>query len=139
MLSQNDALSKCLILKTNYRKVLKILINSLKDTGKWAQFNKAAVVQPTYLLKRGRTLSGEEFDHYAKILIMPGLYRGTNLDAYLEPIRRSSMEHFCKNNQRVKAADNFRKNASSQIFDRVLNTPLSSEKLPQECEYMTKH
>ena len=37
----------------NYRKVLKVLINSLKDIGKWAQFYKAAVVQPTYLLKRG--------------------------------------------------------------------------------------
>ena len=36
----------------NYRKVLKVLINSLKDIGKWAQFYKAAVVQPTYLLKK---------------------------------------------------------------------------------------
>ena len=44
MLSQNDALSKFLILTTNYRKLVKILVNSLKDVGKWAQFYKAAVV-----------------------------------------------------------------------------------------------
>ena len=62
------------------------------------------------------------------------LYRGTTLEAYLEPSRRSTMEHFYKNNQRVKAVNNFRKNASSHTFDRDLNTPLSSEKLQQECE-----
>ena len=84
-----------------------------------------------------RALSEEKFNHYAKILITPILYRGATLKAYLEPIRRSTMEHFCKNNQQLKAVNNFRKSASFQMFDRVLNTPLSSEKLLQECECMT--
>ena len=46
-------------------------MNSLKDISKWIQFYKAAAVQPTYLLKE------ENFNHYAKILITPILYRGT--------------------------------------------------------------
>ena len=82
-----------------------------------------------YIFTKKRTPSEEKFNHYAKILITPILYRGTTLEAYLEPSRRSTMEHFCKNNQRVKAVNNFRKNASSQMFDRVLNTLLSSEKV----------
>ena len=90
-----------------------------------------------YIFTKKRTPSEEKFNHYAKILITPILYRGTTLEAYLEPSRRSTMEHFCKNNQRLKAVYNFRKNASSQMFDRILNTLLSSEKLLQECEYMT--
>ena len=53
-----------------------MLINSLKDIGKWAQFYKAAVAQPTYLLKK-RTPSEGKFNNYAKILITPILYRGT--------------------------------------------------------------
>ena len=40
---------------------------------------------------------------------MPILYRGTTLEAYLEPSQRSTIEHFCKNNQQVKAVNNFRK------------------------------
>ena len=90
-----------------------------------------------YIFTKKRTPSEEKFNHYAKILITPILYRGTTLEAYLEPSRRSTMEHFCKNNQRVKTVNNFGKSSSSQMFDRVLNTPLSSEKLLQECEYMT--
>ena len=90
-----------------------------------------------YIFTKKRTPSEEKFNHYAKILITPISYRGTTLEAYLEPSRRSTMEYFCKNNQRVKAANNFRKNTSSQMFNRVLNTPLSSEKILQECEYMT--
>ena len=117
-----------MILTTNYRKVLKILVNSLKDIGKWAQFYKAAAAQPTYLLKK-RTPSEGKFNNYAKILITPILYRGTTLEAYFELSCRSTMEHICKNNQRLKAVDNFRKNASSQMFDRVLSTPLSSKKV----------
>ena len=122
-----DALPKeFLILTTNYRKVQKFLINSLKGIGKWAQFYKAAVAQPAYLLKK-RTPSAEKFNNYAKILIAPILFRGTTLEEYLEPSRRSRMKHFCKNNQRVKAVNNFRENASSQMFDRVLSTPLTSK------------
>ena len=56
-------------------------------------------------------------------------YRGTTLEAYLEPSRRSTMGHFCKNHQRLKVVNNFRKNASSKMFDRVLNTPLSFKKV----------
>ena len=124
-----DALPKeFLILTTNYRKVQNILINSLKGIGKWAQFYKAAVAQPAYLLKK-RTPSAEKFNNYAKIIITPILYRGTTLEAYLEPSHRSTMEDFCKYNQRVKAVNNFCKNASSQMFDRVLSTPLSSKKV----------
>ena len=93
-------------------------MNSLKDIGKWAQFYKAAVAQPTYLLKM-RAPSEGKFNNYAKILITSILYRGTTLEAYLEPSRRSTMEHFCKNNQPLKAVKNFRKNASSQVFGRV--------------------
>ena len=124
-----DALPKeFLILTTNYRKVQNILINSLKGIGKGAQFYKAAAAQPAYLLKK-RTPSAEKFNNYAKIIITSILYRGTTLEAYLEPSHRFTMEHFCKNNQRVKAVNNFRKNASSQMFDRVLSTPLSSKKV----------
>ena len=90
-----------------------------------------------YTFTKKKTPSEEKFNHYAKILITSILYRGTTLEAYLEPSRRSTMEHFCKNNQHVKAINNFRKSASSQMFGRILNTPLSSEKLLQECEYMT--
>ena len=36
-----------------------------------------------------------------------------------------------------EAVTNFFKNALSQTLDLVLNTPLSSERLLQECEYMT--
>ena len=121
-----------LILTTNYRKVLKILIKSLKDISKWAQFYKAAAAQPTYLLKKG-TLSEGTFNNYAKVLITPILYTETTLEAYLESSRRSTMDYFCKNNQRLKAFNNFRKNASSQMFDRVLNTPLSSKKVRSSC------
>ena len=120
-----------MILTTNYRKVLKILMNSFKDLGKWAQFYKAAVVQPTYLLKRG-LLPGKNL-----IITLKFLHRATTLEVYLEPSRRSMMEHFYKNNQRLRAVNNFRKNASFQMFHRVLNTPLSPEKLLQEWEYMT--
>ena len=124
-----DALPKeFLILTTNYRKVQNILINSWKGIGKWAQFCKAAVAQPAYLLKK-RTPSAEKFNNYAKIIITSILYRETTLEAYLEPSHRFTMEHFCKNNQRVKAVNNFRKNASSQMFYRVLSTPLSSKKV----------
>ena len=90
-----------------------------------------------YIFTKKRTPSGEKFNHYTKILITPTLYRRTTLEAYLEPSRRSTMEHYCKNNQRVKAVNNFHKSTSFQTFDRVLNTPLSSEKTLQECEYMT--
>ena len=69
----------------------------------------------------------EKFNNYAKILLAPILFRGTTLEEYLEPSRRSTMKHFCKNNQRVKAVNNFCENASSQMFDRVLSTPLSSK------------
>ena len=116
---------------TNYRKELNILINSLKDLGKWAQFYKAAVVQPTFLLKRGL------LPRKNLIITLKFLHRATTLEAYLEPSRRSTMEHFYKNNQRLRAVNNFRKNASFQMLHRVLNTPLSSEKLLQEWEYMT--
>ena len=113
---------------TNYRKAVKILINSLTDIGKSAQFYKPALAQPIYLLKK-RTSSEGKFNNYTNILIMPIQYRGTTLEAYLEPSRRSTIGHFCKNNQRLKAVNNFRKNASCQMFDRVLNTPLSSKKV----------
>ena len=56
-------------------------------------------------------------------------FRGTTLEAYLEPSRRSTTGHFCKNNQRLEAFNNFPKNASLQMFDRVLNTPLGFKKL----------
>ena len=39
------------------------------------------------------------------------------------------MEHFCKNNKWLNAVNNSHKSASSQMFDRVLNTPLSSKKV----------
>ena len=132
-----DALPKeFLILTTNYRKVQNILINSLKGIGKGAQFYKAAAAQPAYLLKK-RTPSAEKFNNYAKIIITPILYRGTTLELYFEPSHRSTMEHFCKNNQRVKGVNNFHKSALFQMFDRVLNTSMSFEKLLQGCEYMT--
>ena len=35
-----------------------------------------------------------------------------------------------------EAVSNFFKNALSHMLDWVLNTPLSSERLVQECEYM---
>ena len=90
-----------------------------------------------YIFTKKRTPSEEKFSHYAKILITLILYRRTTLEAYLEPSRRSTMKHFCKNNQRVKAVNNFCISTSFQLFDRVLNTPLSSEKLLQEYEHMT--
>ena len=64
-----------------------------------------------YIFIKKRAPLVEKFNHYAKILITPVLYRGTTLEAYLEPSRRSTIEHFCKNNQRVKAVNNFRKSA----------------------------
>ena len=43
--------------------------------------------------------------------------------AYVEPSRRFTMELYCKNNY-------FRKKASSQMFDWVLNTPLHNTLFP---------
>ena len=45
-------------------------------------------------------------------------------EAYLETSRTSTMELFGENSQRLLAPDYFRKKASSQMFDWVLNTPL---------------
>ena len=46
-------------------------------------------------------------------------------EACLEPSRTSTMELFCKNSERFVAINYFRKNIPSQMFDRVLNTPLA--------------
>ena len=89
----------------------------------------------SYIFSKKRTPSEEKCNNHAKIIITV-LYRRATLETHLEPSRRSTMENFCKNNQRLKVANNFHKSASSQMFGRVLNTPLSSEKCLQECEYM---
>ena len=49
-----------------------------------------------YRFTKKRTPFEEKFNHYAKILTTPILYRGTTLEAYLEHSRRSAIEHFCK-------------------------------------------
>ena len=90
----------------------------------------------SYIFSKKRTPSEKKCNNHAKIIITPVLYRRATLETHLEPSRRSTMENFCKNNQRLKVANNFHKSASSQMFGRVLNTPLSSEKCLQECEYM---
>ena len=59
-----------------------------------------------YIFTKKRTPTEEKINNYAKILITPILYRGASLEAYLEPSRRSAMEHFC---QRLKAVNNFAK------------------------------
>ena len=69
----------------------------LKDISAWVQFYKAAVVQPTYLLKGG-LLQRKILIIMLKILSTSIQYRGTTLEAYLEPSRTSTMELFCKNN-----------------------------------------
>lgn len=46
----------------------------------------------------------------------------TSTEAYVEPSTISKMELFCEYNQRLNAVNCFRKKASSQIFDWVLNT-----------------
>ena len=90
-------------------------MNSLKDVSKWGQFYKAALK--------------ENFNNHAKIPIAPILNRGTTREAYLEPSRISAMELFYKNYQRLEAVNNFQKNASSQMFGRILNTSMNSERV----------
>ena len=46
------------------------------------------------------------------------------LEVYLEPIRTSMIESFCKNSERILAVNYFCKNIPSQMFNWVLNTPL---------------
>ena len=45
-------------------------------------------------------------------------------DVYLESSRTSTIEILCKNSSRLQAVNYFRKNAPSQMFVLVLNTPL---------------
>ena len=40
-----------------------------------------------------------------------------------------SLEHFCRNSQRVKAVGCFSRGAPALMFDGVLNTTLSEEKV----------
>ena len=46
------------------------------------------------------------------------------LEVYLEPIRTSMIDGFCKNSERILAVNYFCKNIQSQMFNWVLNTPL---------------
>ena len=45
-------------------------------------------------------------------------------DAYLGRFQTSVMELFCANSERLKTINNFRKQASSHIFYKVINKPL---------------
>ena len=45
-------------------------------------------------------------------------------ETYLWPCQTYVIEFFCKNNERLKAVNYFRHNTLSQIFRRVLDTPL---------------
>ena len=47
-------------------------------------------------------------------------------EVYLEPCQTSVMKPFWKNCRQMKAVNIFRKNATWQMFECVLNTPLSS-------------
>ena len=45
-------------------------------------------------------------------------------DAYFGRCQTSVMELFCANSERLKTINNFRKQASSQMFYKVINKPL---------------
>ena len=76
-----------------------------------------------YIFTKKRTPSEENFNNYAKILITPILYRGTTREAYLELSRNLQWSFF------TKAVNNFRKNPSPQMFNRILITSLNSERV----------
>ena len=79
------------------------------------------------------TPSEENFNCYGKILVAHMLYRRTAREAHSEPSRTSTIKLFLQK----EAASNFFINTLSQMLDWFLNTPLNSERLLQECEYMT--
>ena len=65
-----------------------------------------------------------------KILVSTGRTFSKELQRrVLEPSRTFTMELFCGNNSRLKASNYFHKKAPSQMFNWILQTPLSSYQL----------
>ena len=89
----------------------------LEDTSKGDRFYKTADLQPIYLLKRALLLRKILMIMLGVFRTKPHIYDGAFLQKY--------------------TVRNLFQSALSQMFDWVLNIPLSSERFIREYEYMT--
>ena len=114
------------ILTINQWTVLKLFVNFQK-------IKRNSVLESCCSSAQKSIPSEENFNGHAKIPITHILYRRTKPRG----VFRTHSHIYDGAFLQKEAVSNFFKTFSPQMLDWVLNTPLSSEKLRQECEHMT--